>query len=217
ISHDLRAPLRHITGFAELLIKKAPEALDDKSRHYLNVISDSAKQMGRLVDDLLSFSRMGRTEMLRTELDLQKIVMEAVEIFKADTKGRSIEWKVGDLPAAHGDKVMMKIVFENLLSNAVKFTRPRPKAIIEIGCITDRPNELICYVKDNGVGFDMKYAGKLFGLFQRLHGPEEFEGTGLGLANVQRIVHRHGGRTWAEGALNEGAAFFFSLPINKEV
>ncbi|MGC2061423.1 MAG: ATP-binding protein [Thermodesulfovibrionales bacterium] len=217
VSHDLRAPLRHITGFAELLIKKAPAALDDKSRHYLNVISESAEQMGKLVDDLLSFSRMGRAEMLQATLDLDIIVSEAVEACKKETGGRDIEWKVGRFPPAYGDKVMLKIVFENLLSNALKFTRPRPRTVVEIGCITDQPQEVIFYVRDNGVGFDMRYVDKLFGLFQRLHRSEEFEGTGLGLANIRRIIHRHGGRTWAEGEVNEGAAVFFSLPKIKEL
>lgn len=212
ISHDLRAPLRHITGFAELLLKKAPANLDEKNRHYLDVISDSAKQMGKLVDDLLSFSRMGRAEMLQSKIALDMIVSEAVEACKKDTVVRNIEWKIGSFPFVIGDKVMLKIVVENLLSNAIKFTRPISLAMIEVGCITDQPNEVICYVKDNGVGFDMKYADKLFGLFQRLHRPEEFEGTGLGLANVRRIIHRHNGRTWAEGAVNEGATVYFSLP-----
>ncbi|MHB8882569.1 MAG: ATP-binding protein [Thermodesulfovibrionales bacterium] len=217
VSHDLRAPLRHITGFAELLIRKAPAELDDKSRHYLTVVSDSARQMGKLVDDLLSFSRMGRAEMLQATMDLNMIVSEAVEACKAEIVGRDIEWKIGRFPVAYGDKVMLKIVFENLISNAIKFTRTRSEAIIEVGFSADRPAELVCYVRDNGVGFDMKYVDKLFGLFQRLHRPEEFEGTGLGLANVRRIIHRHGGRTWAEGKINEGAAIFFSLPKTREV
>ncbi|MBI5633787.1 MAG: PAS domain S-box protein [Nitrospirae bacterium] len=217
VSHDLRAPLRHITGFAELLIRKAPAALDEKSRHYLNVISEAARQMGKLVDDLLSFSRMGRAEMLQAAMNLDMIVSEVVEVCKTEVRGRNIVWKIGRLPHAYGDKVMLKIVFENLLSNAVKFTRTKPQAVIEIGCINDQPHESVLYVRDNGVGFDMKYVDKLFGLFQRLHRPEEFEGTGLGLANVRRIIHRHGGRTWAEGALNEGAVIFFSLPKIKEV
>jgi len=217
VSHDLRAPLRHITGFAELLIKKAPAGLDEKSRHYLNVISEAARQMGKLVDDLLSFSRMGRSEMLQSRMDLDMIVSEAVEACNKEIVGRDIEWKVGRLYHAYGDKVMLKIVFENLLSNAIKFTRHKSRARIEIGRIPDQPNEDIFYVKDNGVGFDMKYVDKLFGLFQRLHRPEEFEGTGLGLANVRRIIHRHGGRTWAEGAVNEGATVYFSLPKIKEV
>jgi PAS domain S-box-containing protein len=217
VSHDLRAPLRHITGFAELLIRKAPAGMDEKGMHYLNVISEAARQMGKLVDDLLSFSRMGRSEMLQSRMDLDMIVLEAVEACKKETEGRDIEWKVGEFPHVYGDKVMLKIVFENLLSNAIKFTRSRSRARIEIGHIPDQPNEDIFYVKDNGAGFDMKYVDKLFGLFQRLHRTEEFEGTGLGLANVRRIIHRHGGRTWAEGAVNEGATVFFSLPKIKEV
>lgn len=216
VSHDLRAPLRHIAGFAELLMKKAPAGLDEKSMHYLEVISEAARQMGKLVDDLLSFARMGRSEMLQSRMDLDMIVLEAVEASKKETEGRDIEWKVGEFPPVYGDKVMLKIVFENLLSNAIKFTRSRSHARIEIGHIPDQLNEDIFYVKDNGVGFDMKYMDKLFGLFQRLHRPEEFEGTGLGLANVRRIIYRHGGRTWAEGAVNEGATVYFSLPKIKE-
>lgn len=212
VSHDLRAPLRHITGFAELLIKRAPVSLDEKSRHYLDVISDSATQMGRLVDDLLSFSRMGRAEMLQARINLDKVVREAIDILKTETRERDIVWEIGQLPEVYGDQVMLKMVVVNLLSNAIKFTRHKSRARIEIGRLPDQPNEDIFYVKDNGAGFDMKYVDKLFGLFQRLHRTEEFEGTGLGLANIRRIIHRHGGRTWAEGAVNEGATVYFSLP-----
>jgi PAS domain S-box-containing protein len=210
VSHDLRAPLRHLTGFVELLNKRAT-TLDDKSRHYLEVITEAASQMGRLVDDLLSFSRMGRTEMMRTRVDLRIIADEAVRDLQTDTKGRKIIWNIADLPEVFGDPVMLKLVFVNLLSNAIKFTRPRAQAMIEVSS-EQTDGEVIVSVKDNGVGFDMKYKDKLFKLFQRLHRAEDFEGTGVGLANVHRIIHRHGGRTWADGSLNEGAVIRFSLP-----
>ncbi len=212
VSHDLRAPLRHIMGFVELLSGKAPEFLDAKSRHYLQVISDSARQMGHLIDDLLSFSRMGRSEMMKTQISLDALVKEVINGFQEETKGRDIVWKVGPLPEVNGDSAMLRLVFVNLISNALKYTRPRQQAIIEIGCSPGGQDENVFYIKDNGVGFDMQYADKLFGLFQRLHRSEEFEGTGLGLANIRRIVLRHGGRVWAEGAENIGAIFYFSLP-----
>lgn len=215
ISHDLRAPLRYINGFVELLTKKSHASLDDKSRHYLQVISDSARQMGRLIDDILSFVRMGKAEMLNTRMSLDKIIAEAMSTLSSETDGRVIAWKVNPLPDINGDPAMIGTVIVNLLSNAIKFTRPRPEAEIEIGVLPPKKDEDVFYVRDNGVGFDMKYSDKLFNLFQRLHGTEEFEGTGLGLANVRRIIHRHGGRTWAEGTLNEGATFYFSLPKHK--
>jgi PAS domain S-box-containing protein len=212
VSHDLRAPLRHLAGFVELLNNRAPESLDEKSKHYLTVISDSAQQMGRLVDDLLSFSRMGRAEMMRKQVNFDHLVKEVLGELQTDMKGRSILWKIDPLPEVSGDPSMLRLVFVNLVSNAIKFTRKQPQARIEIGCISDNPEEKVFFVKDNGAGFDMRYVDKLFGLFQRLHRTEEFEGTGVGLANVQRIIHRHGGRTWAESSLEGGAIFYFSLP-----
>jgi PAS domain S-box-containing protein len=210
VSHDLRAPLRHLTGFVELLSKRAT-TLDEKSRHYLAVIGAAASQMGRLVDDLLSFSRMGRSEMMRARVDLRALLDEAIRDLLSDTKERNIHWDIKDLPTVSGDAAMLKLVFVNLLSNAVKFTRLREQALIEIsGEQTD--GEVIVSVRDNGVGFDMKYKDKLFNLFQRLHRTEEFEGTGVGLASVRRIIHRHGGKTWAEGEPGRGATVFFSLP-----
>lgn len=212
VSHDLRAPLRHLTGFVELLNKRAPESLDEKSKHYLKVISDSAQQMGKLVDDLLSFSRMGRVEMTKIRVSIDRVVKEAMKELQTEMKERSIVWKIDPLPEAYGDPSMLRLVFVNLIQNAIKFTRARPDAQIEIGCISGNPKDAVFFVRDNGVGFDMRYANKLFGLFQRLHRAEEFEGTGVGLANVQRIIHRHGGRTWAESSPDGGATFYFSLP-----
>ena len=212
VSHDLRAPLRHLAGFVELLNKRA-QSLDDKSRHYLDVISNAATQMGKLVDDLLSFSRMGRTEMMRAPVRLRDPLDEAIDDLKNDAGGRDIRWDIRDLPEIFGDRAMLKLVFVNLLSNALKFTRQREQVVIEIGWLpAETPAEVIVYVKDNGAGFDMKYVDKLFNLFQRLHRAEEFEGTGVGLANVRRIVTRHGGRTWAEGVIDGGATVYFSFP-----
>ena len=216
VSHDLRAPLRHIAGFVELLNKRDLGALDEKSHHYLQVISQSAERMGALIDDLLSFSRMGRAEMMKTRVDLGRMVKEVVAEMKEETEGREIAWEVGRLPVVEGDAAMLRLVMVNYITNALKFTRPLTQARIEIGALTNHPPETLIYVRDNGVGFDMKYADKLFGLFQRLHGTEEFEGTGVGLANVRRIIHRHGGRVWAEGAVGGGATFWFSLPKTKE-
>jgi len=212
VSHDLRAPLRHITGFVELLHERDQAALDEKSRHYLEVISESAVKMGALIDDLLAFSRMGRAEMMNAGVDLGRLVQEVVAGLEAETKGREIDWAIAPLPVVDGDAAMLRQVLVNLVANALKFTRPRPRARIEIGAVTEEPHETRIFVRDNGVGFDMKYAEKLFTLFQRLHDPEEFEGTGVGLANVQRIIHRHGGRVWAEGLPDGGATFWFALP-----
>lgn len=212
VSHDLRAPLRHITGFVELLNKRDLASLDEKSRHYLQVISAAARQMGVLIDDLLSFSRMGRAGMMKTRINFSALVQEVVNELTEEAKGRDIVWEIAPLPTVEGDAAMLRLVMVNLISNALKFTRSRPRARIEIGTDTKHPDETLFYIRDNGVGFDMKYADKLFGLFQRLHSSEEFEGTGVGLANVQRIIHRHGGRIWAEGKIDEGAVFWFSLP-----
>ena len=211
VSHDLRAPLRHISGFAVLLQKKASSALDEANLQYLNTISDSAKQMGNLIDDLLAFSRIGRSEIKKSRVHLGYLVENILKDLQEETKGRNISWKVGELPEAYCDSSMLRLVFVNLISNAAKFTRPRPKALIEIGCIPEE-GEFILFVRDNGVGFDPKYKDKLFGVFQRLHHQDEFEGTGIGLANVRRFIHRHGGRTWADGKIGTGATFFFSLP-----
>ena len=212
VSHDLRAPLRHIDGFIGLLQKQAKASLDEKSRHYMDSIAESAKQMAELIDDLLQFSRMGRTEMFQTDVDLNHLVDEVIRLLKPDVQGREVQWQVAPLPCVFGDRSMLRIAFVNLLANSLKFTRPRDTARIEVGCCCDNPEELVIYIRDNGVGFDMNYADKLFGVFQRLHRADEFEGTGIGLANVQRIISRHGGRTWAEGKVGVGATFYFSLP-----
>ena len=213
VSHDLRAPLRHIDGYAALLSKAAGEALNDKARRYLQTISDSAKQMGQLIDDLLVFSRMGRQDMLRTTVNLDQLVKTVLHDLRLDLQGRTISWTMHPLPNVLGDPAMLRQVFVNLISNAIKFTATRPEAEIEIGAVTRKSGEAEVFVRDNGVGFDMQYVNKLFGVFQRLHRNDEFEGTGIGLANVRRIIHRHGGQTWAKGAPDEGATFYFSLPL----
>jgi PAS domain S-box-containing protein len=212
ISHDLRAPLRHMSGYAELLQKKASDVLDAKSQRYMLMILESAKRMGDLIDDLLAFSRIGRTETQKTLVNLEQLVKEALSEVRQETDGRNIVWNVGALPNFYGDRSMLRLVFVNLLSNAVKFTRTRPQAEIEIGCDQANKHEVVVFVKDNGVGFDMKYVNKLFGVFQRLHPSQTFEGTGIGLATVQRIVQRHGGKVWAEGQVDQGATFYFSAP-----
>jgi len=216
VSHDLRAPLRHVSGYVDLLNKRFLPELSGKGEHYLNSITDSVHQMGLLIDDLLDFSRTGRVEMSETELDMNRIVGEVAKTLQQDDLKYNIEWVIAALPSVTGDNALMRLVWINLLSNAVKFTRPRKKAIIEIGA-NDEDKETIFFVRDNGVGFDMKYAQKLFGVFQRLHSTEEFEGTGIGLANVQRIISRHGGRTWAEAELDKGATFYFSLPKTSQL
>ena len=179
------------------------------------MIVAASRRMGILIDDLLAFSRMGRSEMQRKTVDLKRLVEEVIREMRGETEGRDIAWKIGSLPAVQGDPLMLRLALVNLIANAVKFTRTRRPADIEIGCRAGTA-EHVCFVRDNGVGFDMKYANKLFGVFQRLHRQEEFEGTGIGLANVRRIVSRHGGRTWAEGAVDGGATVYFTLPIIEE-
>jgi len=193
VSHDLRAPLRHMVGYSELLQRQASSLLDEKSQRFIRTILDSAKRMGNLIDDLLAFSRIGRAETRMTDVNLKQLAKEVVAEIGQDTRGRDIAWKIGELPVCHGDYSMLRIVVANLVSNAVKFTSMRSPAEIEIGCVDCNKEEVEVFVRDNGAGFDMQYADKLFGVFQRLHLPEEFEGTGIGLATVQRIIHRHGG------------------------
>jgi signal transduction histidine kinase len=212
VSHDLRAPLRHMVGYSELLQRQASSLLDEKSQRFIRTILNSAKRMGNLIDDLLAFSRIGRAETKKTKVDLKQLVDEAVAEIGQDTKGRDIVWKIGALPVCYGDRSMLRLVVVNLVSNAVKFTRMREPAEIEIGSVDRHEGEFEVFVRDNGAGFDMQYVNKLFGVFQRLHLPEQFEGTGIGLATVQRIIHRHGGQVRGEAAVDQGATFYFSLP-----
>ena len=212
VSHDLRAPVRHIAGFTELLQKHVEPVLDDKSRHHISMILDSAKRMGTLVDDLLAFSRIGRAETQKTTVHLEQLIKGVVGEVAPDAQDRKISWRIGTLPICYGDPSMLRLVFANLVTNAVKFTRTREQAEIEIDSLNHTPDEVVVFVKDNGVGFDMKYKDKLFGVFQRLHSQEAFEGTGIGLATVQRIVQAHGGRVWAEASVNNGATFYVVLP-----
>jgi PAS domain S-box-containing protein len=212
VSHDLRAPLRHINGFLDLLTKTALPALSQEEQHYFRQIADSARQMDRLIDDLLLFSRMGQAILRPERIDLNQLLHEALAQVEPEAKDRKILWTKRDLPHVQADCSMLRQVLVNLLSNAIKYTRPRNPAEIEIGAVQPENDEVIVFVRDNGVGFDMRFADKLFGVFQRLHSSADFEGTGIGLANVRRIIVRHGGRTWAEGKPNGGATFFFSLP-----
>lgn len=213
ISHDLRAPLRHIGGFAVLLQRSAQSKLSADDAENLQTISDTAKLAGRMVDDLLSFSRIGRAELRQDKVDLNELVDRCRRELEPESRGREVTWTVADLPPAVGDPALLKLVMTNLLSNALKYTSKQPHAAIDIAADTDSGGQTTYRVRDNGVGFDMTYAHKLFGVFQRLHRAEEYEGTGIGLANVRRIITRHGGRVWAEAKPDNGATFFFSLPI----
>ena len=212
VSHDLRAPLRHIGGFLEILKNSMETTMDEQSLHYMDIISDATKCMNAMIDDLLSFSRMSRSEMSQVQVDLASLVRDVVQEFEQEAADRDIQWHISPLPEIAGDQAMLRMVFENLISNALKFTRSRTPAKIEIGWAPGPEQDVIVFIRDNGVGFDMQYADKLFGVFQRLHRTDEFDGTGIGLANVRRIVERHGGRTWAEGEVDHGATFYFSLP-----
>jgi K+-sensing histidine kinase KdpD len=206
VSHDLRAPVRHVIGFAELLQKQGSSLLDDKTNRYVKMILESAKRMGHLIDDLLG------SETKKTAVDLEQLVKEVVTEFRQETMRRDIVWKIGALPVCCGDRSMLKVVLVNLVSNAVKFTRMRTRAEIEIGCAEGKRDQAELFVRDTGAGFDMRYVNKLLGVFQRQHLSEEFERTGIGLATVQRIVHRRGGQIRAEGAVDRGPTFYFSLP-----
>lgn len=212
VSHDLRAPLRHITGYAELLQLALGAELKDKPRHFLDEIIGSAEQMQKLLEDLLEISRIGRVEMHLKNADLNVLAQDAIGRLKSQIADRNITWKIGHLPTVRGDTSLLTQVFIHLFSNAIKFTRTRDPAEIEIGSMDVSGGEKTIFVRDNGVGFDTKFAGKLFGVFQRLHTTEEFEGAGTGLARVRRIIGRHGGRAWAEGMVGQGATFYFSLP-----
>lgn len=215
VSHDLRAPLRHVNGFADLLREETADTLSPAGRKYLKSMSDAAHRMGALIDDLLVFSRMGRASLRRSRVDMNEQVAEVVREMAADFEGREIHWSIAPLPELSVDRAMFKQVWVNLISNAIKYTRQRARAEVYIQCRTN-DGAWEFSVRDNGAGFDMQYADKLFGVFQRLHHVEEFEGTGIGLANVRRIILRHGGRTWAEGRVDEGATFYFSLPLKAD-
>jgi PAS domain S-box-containing protein len=212
VSHDLRAPLRHVMGFVALVQKDAGPSLSEKNLDRLTTISKAAKRMGNLIDDLLAFSRIGHTEMQKSNVNLDQLVRETLGDFQGEANERNIAWKILPLPAVRVDRALLRLVLVNLISNAVKFTGGRAQAKIEIGCQSNEGSETVIYVRDNGAGFNPKYTEKLFGVFQRLHSQAEFEGTGIGLANVQRIIHRHGGRVWAEGVVDGGATFYFSIP-----
>lgn len=210
VSHDLRAPLRAIGGFSCMIIDDYGPKLDSEGRRLLNVVRDSALKMSWMIEDILSFSRVGRAELTAASIDMKALVQAAIADLAPATTGRNVSFAVGELPPARGDASMFQRVWTNLLDNAVKYTTMKPEARIEVGG-TAGPGETVYFVRDNGAGFDMQYVDKLFGVFQRLHGAE-FPGTGIGLAIVKRIVTRHGGRVWAEGRPDEGATFWVALP-----
>jgi signal transduction histidine kinase len=233
VSHELHAPLRHVLAFVELLQEEAGPSLSEESLGHLTTISKSAKRMGDLIDDLLAFSRVGRAELQKTEVNLDQLIRETLGDFQVETKERNIAWEIRPMPVVRADYALLRMVLVNLISNALKFTGARAEAKIEIGCAPNgdgspcgivgsaapqeadsviSQGETVIFIRDNGAGFDPRCADKLFGVFQRLHSQAEFEGTGIGLANVQRIIHRHGGRAWAEGEVDSGATFYFSIP-----
>jgi light-regulated signal transduction histidine kinase (bacteriophytochrome) len=228
VSHDLRAPLRHISGFSKMLVEEFGSTLDPTAQRYLERIQAGTQKMGQLVDELLNLARVGRHTLSLQPTRLNSIVAEVIAILEPDSEGRQVEWVIADLPTVTCDPVLVKQVFQNLLANALKFTRPRAdgnaqagtpaptsRTVIEVGH-KEQDGQTVFMVRDNGIGFNMKYVDKLFGVFQRLHRAEDFEGTGIGLATVQRIVQKHGGRVWAEGELDKGAAFYFTLGVGKE-
>lgn len=210
VSHDLRAPLRRIDGFANLLVEEHGVHLPDEAARYLTRVREGTRHMGQLVDDLLNLARVGRKELNLQVAGLSSIVERVAGVLKRETPDRVIEWKIQSLPFVECDPALIEVVFTNLLSNSVKYTRPRERAVIEVGAV-QKNGQPVIFVRDNGVGFSMKYADKLFGVFQRLHRVEDFEGTGVGLATVQRILHKHGGTIWAEAALDKGACFYFTI------
>jgi light-regulated signal transduction histidine kinase (bacteriophytochrome) len=217
VSHDLRAPLRHITGYAQIILEDFGNKLAPQCRQYFESIQDGARTMGMQLDELLKLSRLGRQELCRQPVELGPLVQAVVQDLAHRNAARIVEWKIEPLPRTDCDATMMKQVFNNLISNSLKFTRPRAVAVIEIGTVGEaavgaaKGNGETIFVRDNGVGFDMKYSDKLFGIFQRLHAKKEFEGVGAGLASAQRILRRHGGRIWAEAAMDKGATFYFTL------
>lgn len=215
VSHDLRAPLRHMTGFATLLERTSQDTLSEQGRNYARQITSAGARMSRLIDDLLAFARTAQTPLRTGPVDLHALVKDVIADTEGDVIGRQVEWHVEPLPIVNADRALMRQVLANLIANAVKYTKTRHQARIEVGAAPGEGAEVVVYVRDNGVGFDMAYAGKLFGVFQRLHEADRFEGTGIGLANVRRIIQRHGGRTWAEGAVDRGATFFIALPAHE--
>jgi light-regulated signal transduction histidine kinase (bacteriophytochrome) len=214
VSHDLRAPLRAVIGFSAAVLEDFGETLGSEGQRQLKIIQAEAQNMGTLVDDLLAFSRLGRQQMRQTDIDMAGLAQSVADELARQTPEHSVSFQIGALAPARGDRAMLRQVWVNLLANAFKFTRPRPNAAVEIGSRTTA-SELIYSIKDNGVGFDMRYAPKLFDVFQRLHGMDEFEGTGIGLSIVKRVVTRHGGRVWAEGQVDAGATFYFALPLKE--
>ncbi len=212
VSHDLRAPLRHIGGFSKILIEDFGAAMDPEARQHLERIADGVRRMGLLVDELLNLARVGRHALHLQLTELNSVIEDVVSLLQPETQGRAVSWKIAQLPSAECDPILIKQVFQNLIANALKFTRTRAQALIEISC-REKDGQMVIAVRDNGVGFNMKFSDKLFGVFQRLHRAEDFEGTGIGLATVHRIVHKHGGRVWAEAELDKGATFYFTLEI----
>lgn len=215
VSHDLRAPIRHINGYLELLDQEALTCLDEKSRYCLNAVAKAARRLSDMMEGILTFSRLGRAELMKNQIEMDQLVQEVVQEQAQMVPERQIDWQISPLPMVIADRVTLRQALENLIANAIKFSDSSPTSRIEIGAL-EHPGETSFFVRDSGVGFDMRYAGKLFGLFQRLHPPDEFPGTGAGLANVQRIISRHGGRVWAEGEVGKGATFWFSLPKEEE-
>jgi two-component system, sensor histidine kinase and response regulator len=211
VSHDLRMPLRHIQAYVSMIEESALAKLNPEEQRRLKGVRDAAHRMSQLIDDLLAFSRIGRTAMRKVPVDLNALVQAVINELQPEVRSRKVEWKLQQLPYISGDRPLLHQVFLNLLANAVKYTRTRAATRIQVFAV-EQDDEIIVGVKDNGVGFDPAYSDKLFGVFQRLHSATDFEGTGVGLANVRRIVQRHGGRTWADSVLNEGATFYFSLP-----
>ena len=212
VSHDLRAPLRHISGFCKMLVEEFGPTLHPNAQHYLERIQAGSHKMNLLVDELLNLARVGRHALGRQTTGLSSIVAEVITMLQPETEGRQVQWIVADLPTMDCDPILVKQIFQNLLANALKFTRPRDRAAIEVS-YKKEDGQPVFMVRDNGVGFSMKYVDKLFGVFQRLHSTDEFEGTGIGLVTVQRIIHKHGGRVWAEAELDKGAAFYFTLGV----
>jgi PAS domain S-box-containing protein len=210
VSHDLRAPVRHIDGFVKLLEREQPPS-SDKAAHYLRTIASSSRRMATLIDDLLALSRTGRAPLEMRTVQLGQLVEEVIIDLRPDVARRGIEWRVAQLPAVRGDASLLRVVLQNLLDNAVKYTRLQPQAVVEVGALRLDEGDTAIFVRDNGVGFDMRYVDRLFGVFQRLHRADEFEGTGIGLATARRVIHRHGGRIWGEGEPGRGACFYFTV------